>query len=214
MSVADQVFFYGVVILSIVGIWSIYDIDMRYRVLLTFFGIIAVICILLFNHDRDPLHTYPRQKYIGIDSFLDILFVISIVFFIRLYIISPFQIIGPSMEKTFHGGNVIKNANGQYGDGEFILVDKMTYRITTPKRGDVVVFSPRIGPDKKYLIKRVMGLPGDKIKIEDKFVFIATAEKPDTFVKVDESVYLGSNFGNTCIDIDCYSDPVTFSVPK
>jgi hypothetical protein len=59
-----------------------------------------------------------------------------------------------------------------------------------------------------------MGLPGDKIKIEDKFVFIATAAKPYDFVKIDESAYLGSNYGNTCIDIDCYSDPVTFSVPE
>lgn len=65
----------------------------------------------LFNLDRNTQNTYARQKYIGIDSFLDILFVIVIVFFIRLYFISPFQIIGPSMESTFHGGNVIKNAN-------------------------------------------------------------------------------------------------------
>lgn len=125
---------------------------------------------------------------------LDLLFVIALVFFIRLYVLSPFQIIGPSMESTFHGGNVHKNANGQYGDGEFILVDKMTYHLTTPKRGDVVVFSPRIGPTKKYLIKRVIGLPGDKVKIADKFVFIATAKNPTIFIKIDESVYLGNNF--------------------
>ena len=98
------------------------------------------------------------------------------------------------MESTFHGGNVIKNANGQYGDGEFILVDEMTYRLTTPKRGDVVVFSPRIGPTKKYLIKRVIGIPGDKVKIADKFVFIATAKNPTKFIKIDESSYLGMNF--------------------
>lgn len=177
-------------------------------------GILAIVCIVMFSNDRDPLHTYPRQRYIGLDSFLDILFVIVIVFFIRLYLISPFQIIGPSMESTFHGGNVHKNANGQYGDGEFILVDKMTYRLSLPQRGDVVVFSPRIGPSKKYLIKRVIGLPGDKVKIADKFISIATAEKPDTFVRLDESAYLGANFGNTCLDIDCLSDPIVFDVPE
>jgi signal peptidase I len=148
------------------------------------------------------------------DSFLDIVFVLMIVFFIRLYLFSPFQIIGPSMESTFHGGNVIKNINGQYGDGEFILVDKMTYRISSPKRGDVVVFSPRIGPDKKYLIKRVVGMPGDKVKIADRFVSIATEKKPDIFVKIDESAYLGKNYGNTCIDIDCYSEPKIFTIPQ
>jgi len=128
------------------------------------------------------------------DSTLDLLFVVALVFFIRLFVLSPFQIIGPSMENTFHGGNVHKNANGQYGDGEFILVDKMTYRLTIPKRGDVVVFSPRIGPAKKYLIKRVIGLPGDKVKIDEGFVFIATAKNPTSFIKIDESAYLGKNF--------------------
>ncbi len=214
MSITDQIFFYVVLGLVTLSIWFIYQITLPYKFLFTILVIFAIFCVILFSHDRDPFHTYPRQRYIGIDSFLDVLFVIVIVFFIRLYIISPFQIIGPSMETTFHGWNVVKNANGQYGDGEFILVDKMTYRITTPRRGDVVVFSPRIGPDKKYLIKRVIGLPGDKIKIADKFVSIATAENPDTFVEIDESEYLKNNYGNTCIDIDCYSDPVTFTIPE
>jgi|GEM_PF-1886236 len=102
---------------------------MNYQILLTLLAILAAVCILIFSYDRDPFHAYPKEKYIGLDSFLDILFVIAIVFFIRLYLVSPFQIIGPSMENTFHGGNVHKNADGQYGDGEFILVDKMSYRL-------------------------------------------------------------------------------------
>jgi len=48
------------------------------------------------------------------------------------------------------------------------------------------VFSPRIGPNKKYLIKRVIGLPGDTIKVADKFVFIATKQNPDIYIKIDE----------------------------
>lgn len=194
MTVADKTFFYGVISLFLLSIWEIYQITTEYKIGLTVIILVTIICTLLFNHDRSSEQIYPKQKYSGVDSMLDLLFVIALVFFIRLYVLSPFQIIGPSMESTFHGGNVHKNANGQYGDGEFILVDKMTYHLTTPKRGDVVVFSPRIGPTKKYLIKRVIGLPGDKVKIADKFVFIATAKNPTIFIKIDESVYLGNNF--------------------
>ncbi len=194
MSTADKCFFYGVIIIFLLSIWELYQISIGYKVFFTIIILITILCTIIFNRDRNPETVSPKQRYSGMDSILDLLFVVALVFFIRLYVLSPFQIIGPSMENTFHGGNVHKDANGQYGDGEFILVDKMTYRLTTPKRGDVVVFSPRIGPTKKYLIKRVIGLPGDKVKIADKFVYIATAEKPNTFIKLNESAYLGMNF--------------------
>jgi signal peptidase I len=50
------------------------------------------------------------------------------------------------MEQTFHGGAIHYGNNGQtqYSDGEFILVDKMTYRFSSPLRGDVAVFTPGI----------------------------------------------------------------------
>lgn len=215
MSLTDQIFFYILTWILILCIWSIYQISFIYQILLSCVSIFAILCIILFNSDRDKKHTYPKQKYIGIDSFLDIVFVISIVLFVRLYFLSPFQIIWPSMESTFHGGNVIKNIHGQYGDGEFILVDKMTYRLTSPLRGDVVVFSPRIGPEKKYLIKRVIGLPGDTIQIKDGYVFIATSQNPEKFIKIDESVYLGKNYWKTCIYQDCiWDEPVKFSIPQ
>ena len=215
MSVADKCFFYSVIGIFLLSIWQIYQIETSYKIWLTIIALIATICTVLFNRDRNPAQIHPKQKYSGMDSTLDLLFVVALVFFIRLFVLSPFQIIGPSMENTFHGGNVHKNANGQYGDGEFILVDKMTYRLTIPKRGDVVVFSPRIGPAKKYLIKRVIGLPGDKVKIDEGFVFIATAKNPTSFIKIDESAYLGKNFWNTCIYLNCEGDePVIFDVPK
>ena len=154
----------------------------------------------------------------GLDTWIDLSFVLILVFFIRTYIISPFQIIGPSMESTFHGGEISYTKKGrQYSDGEFILVDKMTYRVETPRRGDVVVFTPGIGPEKRYLIKRVIGLPGDKVKIENGYVFIATKENPDTFVQLDESDYLQEKFGYTCLTYNsagCAKESQIFSVPS
>lgn len=150
------------------------------------------------------------------DSWIDLGFVLLIVFFVRSYILSPFQIIGPSMEDTFHGGVISYDGEKQvYSDGEFILVDKMTYRFSEPLRGDVVVFTPGIGPEKRYLIKRIIGLPGDTVKIENGFVFLAPANHPEIFTKLDERSYLYEKFGKTCISssIPCDNESHTFIVP-
>jgi signal peptidase I len=91
-------------------------------------------------------------------SFFPVLF---IVFFFRSFLIEPFQIPSGSMIPTL-----------QIGD--FILVNKYTYGVrlpvlntevipvNKPKRGDVMVFFPPHAPD-TYYIKRVIGLPGDRI---------------------------------------------------
>jgi signal peptidase I len=70
----------------------------------------------------------------------------------------------------------------------------MTYRISSPTRGDVVVFTPGIGPEKRYLIKRLMGLPGDTVKIENGYVYIATKKNPENFIQLDESEYLEEKY--------------------
>lgn len=96
------------------------------------------------------------------------------------------------MENTFHGGAITYTNEGQtYSDGEFILVDKMSYRFSQPIRGDVVVFTPGVGPEKRYLIKRIIGTGGDKVKVENGYVYVATANHPDVFIKLDETSYLG-----------------------
>lgn len=56
-------------------------------------------------------------------------------------------------------------------NGEYVIVDKLTYRIGSPQRGDVVVFHNPRNPAQEY-IKRVIGLPGDIITILDGTVFV------------------------------------------
>lgn len=55
--------------------------------------------------------------------------------------------------------------------GEHILVDKLTYRFTSPVRGDVVVFKYPEDETKKF-VKRIIGMPGDNIEIRDKIVYV------------------------------------------
>jgi signal peptidase I len=217
LSIIDQIFFYVVLICFIVCLFVFYEIQSTLRFILFVAIVVAGFSAYLFWKDKYPLRMNLKLKYTWIDAWIDLCFVLLIVFFIRSYVISPFQIIGPSMESTFHWGNINYAANWQqYGDGEFILVDKMTYRLSKPIRGDVVVFSPWIGPKKRYLIKRVIGIPGDTIKIEGGYVFLATKENPDKFIQLDESDYLAEKFGYTCLTYNsawCAKESQQFPVP-
>lgn len=100
-------------------------------------------------------------KSIG-NFFLDILevvvFAFAIFLFLYLLVMQPHKIKGASMEPNFP-------------DGEFLLTDKVTYRFKEPKRGDVVIFKAPIAPDEEF-IKRVIGLPGETVKVSDGHVYI------------------------------------------
>lgn len=87
-----------------------------------------------------------------------IVFVGSIFIVVYLFIIQPNQIKGSSMEPTFHNGN-------------YIFTSKVTYKLRSPIQGDVVVFHAPRNPDLEY-IKRVIGLPGDTVLIQNKNVFV------------------------------------------
>ncbi len=60
---------------------------------------------------------------------------------------------GSSMEPTYH-------------DSQNLIVNKLAYKIGDPKRFDVLVFEPNNTPDGTYYIKRVIGLPGETVKID------------------------------------------------
>ena len=80
---------------------------------------------------------------------------------LRLTIQSSF-VDGPSMENTFQ-------------NGERLLVNKLAYKFSSPQRGDVIIFHPPI-PSASPFIKRVIGLPGERVEIENGAV---TVVKPD-----------------------------------
>lgn len=94
--------------------------------------------------------------------FLDIIevvvFAIAIFLFIYLLVMQPHRIKGSSMEPNFH-------------DGEYLLSDKITYRLREPKRGDVIVFEAP-GANGDEFIKRIIGTPGDKVAVKDGKVYV------------------------------------------
>ena len=102
-----------------------------------------------------------RKSFIG--EILQIV-VISLIIVIpfRLYVAQPFLVSGPSMDDTF--------ANGQY-----LIVDEMTYHFRSPMRGEVAIFHYPLDIT-KYFIKRIIGLPGETVEIKNDVVTIC---KPD-----------------------------------
>lgn len=69
-----------------------------------------------------------------------------------------FRVIQTSMEPNFH-------------DGQYLVVNKLAYHLHPPERGDVIIFHPPTNPEKEY-IKRLIGLPGEKVEIREGYVYI------------------------------------------
>jgi signal peptidase I len=96
-------------------------------------------------------------------SFFPVLFV---VFVLRSFLVEPFQIPSSSMVPTLQVGDYILVNKFTYGIRLPVIRNKV-FAINEPKRGDVMVFFPPHMND-TYYIKRVVGLPGDRISYHDK----------------------------------------------
>ena len=83
---------------------------------------------------------------------------------VRLWIAQPFIVNGSSMDDTF-------------ADGEYLIVDELSYRFKEPERGDVLVFRYPQDPD-KFFIKRLIGLPGETVTIKSGKVTIINQVHP------------------------------------
>lgn len=98
--------------------------------------------------------------------FLDFIetIVIALAIFVVVYrfLFQPHQVKGNSMFDNFH-------------DGEYLLTDKVSYRFNPPIKDDVVVFKAPMNEEYDY-IKRIIGLPGDKIMVKEGRVFINGTE--------------------------------------
>ncbi len=76
-----------------------------------------------------------------------------IVIPIRMYLITPFFVRGQSMEPNFE-------------DGDYLIIDKLSFRISEPKRGDIVVFKAPLD-EKSFYIKRIIGMPGETVVVSE-----------------------------------------------
>ena len=97
---------------------------------------------------------------------------LGIVLPFRVYIAEPYLVDGRSMDPTFE-------------TGDYLIVDKISYRSEAPKRNTVVVFKYPNSPDKSF-IKRIIGLPGETVIMENNKLTIINSENPNGF-EIDQS---------------------------
>ncbi|MEK9131709.1 MAG: signal peptidase I [Patescibacteria group bacterium] len=116
--------------------------------------------------------THPTRKSEWQELLRFALTVLIVVVPIRLYVVQPFIVSGESMHPTF-------------SDGEYLIVDEVSYRFQKPTRGETIIFRPPLNT-KKFYIKRIVGLPKETISISDTKVIIKNADNPDGFI-LDES---------------------------
>jgi len=119
--------------------------------------------------------------------------VILFVFVLRSFVVEPFRIPSGSMLPTLQDGDLILVNKFQYGI-RLPIVDKKIVSLGTPHRGDVMVFRYPLDPSVDY-IKRVVGLPGDKILYQNKVLTIngkvVEHVRNGDFFEPDRSVYVG-----------------------
>jgi len=99
------------------------------------------------------------------------LIALLIVIPVRLFVAEPFVVSGASMVPTFT-------------NGDYLIVDKISYRLGDPKRDDVVVFRYP-GDTTKFFIKRIIGLPNETVDIQGNDVTITNSAHPNGF-KIDQ----------------------------
>jgi signal peptidase I len=104
---------------------------------------------------------------------------VLIVICLRLWVIDPFLVNGSSMQPT-------------YKSSDYIIVDKISYQMGEPQRGDVVVFDAPTN-DGRYFIKRVIGLPGERVLVNAEEVTIFNTAHPNGFVLNEPYIFFQSD---------------------
>lgn len=108
----------------------------------------------------------------------------SIFLIIYLFFVQPHQVNGQSMVPNFQSG-------------EYVLTDKVSYRMGNPKRGDVIVFH---APEAAHcaegtgcdFIKRILAVPGDTVEVKNNAIYINGQQLPEPYIPADFKILPGA----------------------
>lgn len=109
--------------------------------------------------DEEDL-SFGRQILIFVWEIFKVMVIsVAIIVPVRYFLIKPFYVKGASMEPSFY-------------NREYLIINEISYRFDAPERGDTIVFRYPFDPS-QYFIKRVIGLPGERVRITEGEVYIA-----------------------------------------
>lgn len=90
-----------------------------------------------------------------------------VILFVFVFVFSVTQVVGDSMDPNLK-------------DGDILIVNKLKYRFSSVKRGDIISLKYA---DTKYLIKRVIGMPGDTVEIKNNVLYINNKVYEENYLK-------------------------------
>ena len=122
---------------------------------------------------KKGLTFYEKEKKINkstIHEILSTLFYYGVAVFLAFVLVfsvgMKISMVGVSMEPALY-------------NGQEVLINRFIYKITSPKRGDVIAFLPNGNQNSHYYLKRIVGLPGESIQIIDGYVYINGERVPE-----------------------------------
>jgi signal peptidase I len=146
-------------------------------------GVISLLDILLWEKKRKKNTKQPKIIELS-RSFFPIFFVVLLL---RSFLIEPFRIPSGSLEPTLLVGDFLAVNKFAYGF-RLPVIEKKIISVSNPKNGDIAVFRWPADPSYDY-IKRVIGVPGDKVSYHNKILTVNGKEMKQTFLEytTDES---------------------------
>jgi signal peptidase I len=144
------------------------------------------------DQDTDAGTSTARRRARGLIDWIVVIGVALLVaFLVRTFVLAHFVVDGHSMDTTLH-------------DGDRVFVNKLSYRLHEPNRGDVVVLHEINGASERDLIKRVIALEGETIEVRNCVVLIDGVELLEPYLdpQVVTSGNCGGDYGPTAVPDD------------
>lgn len=111
-----------------------------------------------YTKDKEKIQSNQKPKKSMLREIVETILMAVVLYVAIDFCIGRFRVENISMETTFT-------------EGELVMVNKLNYKFSEPQRGDVVIFHSPVDEGKDY-IKRMIGLPGDHIRVHDGTLFI------------------------------------------